>query len=654
MIKSRFILLGLSFFLISLLLVVKLAEVQLFSNQKLKKLENINFNKVLRLTPRRGKIFDSNGKALVINALSYSLYVNPKKIKNLKKLSRDLAKELKVSFFYIYKKLNKPKKQFVWVARKLNLKQRDRINKIKSKAIAFIEEAQRFYPYEKYLSTVLGFVNIDSKGLEGLELFYNKTLSKTKEDVYSILKDAKGRGLLEKGTLITSSKGLDLQLNIVSPLQNILEYEITQTLKLYDADAVTAVILDAQSSAILAMANTPGYNLQQAKSVANKLKRNTAVVDIFEPGSTFKPFVVAAALKHGTVKANSKFWIGKEDFKVGPYVIREAHKKHDFKWLSIKDILKVSSNIGMSKIALNLGDKKLRESLKNFGFGEKTGLDFPGEARGILQKLPWKNHLLANISFGQGIAVSALQVANAYAAIANGGLLRKPYLVKSIIGADGNIVKKMKPKIIRRVLSSSHAHTLKLLLLGATSENSTGKAARVSGYLVAGKTGTAQKIDIKNRTYLKGAYVSSFAGFFPVNKPKFVIYVIVDNPKGKKFYASQVAAPLFSKLASSTLSWAKIPPLINKNIAEKVSNVKKVLNYKVKQSRVLSSLQKSIINQTMPSVKHLSLREAISKLQKIKNFKYKVIGKGRVVSSFPLKGFSLKKISTIKLILQQL
>lgn len=664
MLKSRFILLGISFFCLSLVLVARLTQVQLFSNKKLQNLENINFKKVLRLAPKRGQIFDAKKKALVINTASYSLYANPKKIKNLHKLSYALSKELNLSVLQIYKKLHKPKKQFVWVARKLSLKKKQSISKISSKAIAFVEETKRFYPYKKHLSTVLGFVSVDSNGLEGLELFYNQTLSKAKEEAYSVLRDAKGRGLLEKGTLFKSSRGLNLTLNIVSNLQSTLEKEINKTQKLYQADSVTALILDAQSSAILAMANTPGYNLLKASKVSSKLKRNTAIIDIFEPGSTFKPFVVAAALKQGSIKPNSKFWIGKDKFKVGPYVIREAHTEHNFKWLSIKDILKFSSNIGMSKIALALGDTKLRKTLQSFGFGEKTGVDFPGEARGILQKLPWKKHLLANVSFGQGVAVSALQMANAYAVIANGGVLKKPYLVKAITKYDGSLVKKIKPKIIRRVISSKDAHILKLLLLSSASTDSTGKAARVSGYLVAGKTGTAQKIDIKKRTYLKGSYVSSFAGFFPVNKPKFVVYVIVDNPKGKKFYASQVAAPLFSKLAARALSWAKIPPLINKNktiiTKKKLNTVKKISFYKKEQQRVLSSLKRSAartkVQSTkkliMPNLKNLSLRQAIEKLQAIKSFTYEVVGFGKIYSMFPLAGTPLKKIKKIKLILK--
>lgn len=647
MLKSRFILLGFGFCLLGLLLVLRLAQVQLFSNQKLHKLENINFKKILKLKPKRGKIFDSQNKALVINTEAYSLYANPKRIKNIKKLSYALSKKLNLSAFKIYKKLNKKNKQFVWIARQLSLKQKIEINKIKSKAIAFVKETKRFYPYEKHLSTVLGFVDIDSKGLEGLELFYNKNLSKAKKESYSILKDAKGRNLLEQGTLFESSRGLDLTLTIVSPLQQHLEYEISKTQKRYKADSVTAIILDAQSSAVLAMASTPGYNLLKAKKASAKAKRNTAVVDIFEPGSTFKPFVVAAALKEGTIKINSKFWIGDKAFKVGPYIIREAHKKHNFKWLSVQDILKFSSNIGMSKIALTLGDTKLRKVLQNFGFGQKTKIDFPGEAYGILQKLPWKKHLLANISFGQGVAVSAIQMANAYAVIANGGLLKKPYLVKSISRPDSSLFKKNKPQIIRRVLSSKEANILKLLLLSSTSKQSTGKAARVSGYLVAGKTGTAQKIDKTKRTYLTGSYVSSFAGFVPVNKPKFVIYVIVDNPKGKTFYASQVAAPLFSKIASKALSWAKIPPLINKNNI--IVKTKKIPFYKVQQKRILSSLNKSLTQKTMPNLYKLSLREAIVKLQKIKHFKYQIQGSGQIYSFYPLKNSSLKKTKTIKL-----
>src|SRR5207253_2623837 len=288
----------------------------------------------------------------------------------------------------------------------------------------------------------------------------------------------------------------------------------------------------------------PTFDVNKAMKTAPEVRRDKVATDAFEPGSTMKTFVIATALREGLAAPNTKFFCENGSFKVGDKVIHEAEAKEVFGNLTVSEILALSSNIGTTKIAFKMGAETLRQGLLDFGFGSKLGLDLPGEARGSVQALPWRPHLLSNISFGHGIAVTPLQIANAYAAVANGGVLNTPYIVQSMRDSETGQVKEMQQKPIRRVLTAEQASQMKIMLSGVTAPGGTGKNARVNGFIVAGKTGTAQKVDPNGRGYIKGAYISSFAGFIPANDPKFVIYVALDRPR-KGFYGAQVAAPIF-------------------------------------------------------------------------------------------------------------
>ena len=350
-------------------------------------------------------------------------------------------------------------------------------------------------------------------------------------------KDARGRPLLANGQVfLDHPDGADLYLTVDSGLQFKLETELQRVVEEFKAQSALGLILDAETSAVLAMANIPTFNANDPLKSTESVRRNRVVTDSFEPGSTFKTFTVAGALSQGLVRPNTKIDCGEGELRIGQLVIREAHSRRKFGSLTVSGVLSYSSNIGSAKIALKLGDERLRETLKSFGFGKRLGFDLPGESRGILHTTPWRDHLLSNISFGHGITATPLQVAAAYAAIANGGLLKKPYMVQSIVssetGMGGTGVREdFGPEVIRRVLKPSEAATMKLILAGVTLPGGTGASARVHGFPVAGKTGTAQKVRVGRRGYSPGKYISSFVGFIPVHQPKYVIYIAVDSPE---------------------------------------------------------------------------------------------------------------------------
>ncbi|MGZ3796793.1 MAG: penicillin-binding transpeptidase domain-containing protein, partial [Pseudobdellovibrionaceae bacterium] len=383
--------------------------------------------------------------------------------------------------------------------------------------------------------------------------------------------------------------------------------------------------------------------------------RDKVATDAFEPGSTLKTFVIASALRQNIVAPNTKFFCEYGSFKVGDKIIHEAEANESFGNITVSEILAVSSNIGTTKIAFKMGADVLRQGLLDFGFGTKLGLDLPGEARGSVQPLPWRSHLLSNISFGQGIAVTPLQIANAYAAVANGGVLKTPYIVQSLRDSETGEIKEIHQKPIRRVLSSEQASQMKIMLSGTTAPGGTGKNARVNGFIVAGKTGTAQKVNPAGGGYLKGAYISSFAGFIPANDPKFVIYIAVDRPR-KAFYGAQVAAPIFSRVASYAVRKEGLAPVhLSENT--QISEKRKSLRLDSEKSRGLVGVVEGDIVSTsldlglVPDVTAMTLREVLRRFNG-KEVSVKFRGQGVVTEVEPPVGSPLPENKEITVILR--
>ena len=451
-----------------------------------------------------------------------------------------------------------------------------------------------------------------------------------------------------------STDGATIETTIDKELQYELEYELEEVTKNQQAEKATGVIMDPATGEVLAIGSYPSFDPLKGSNANPENKRNRAISDIFEPGSTFKIVAAAAALRTGRIKPNSKYFCENGKFQIGKHTIHEAEATHGFGMLSLAEILEVSSNIGTTKVVFDVGQDAYRKMISDFGFFAKSGIDVAGEARGLLQEGPWPDHLFSNISFGHGVGVTALQIANAYSAVANGGKLMKPYLIKKVTDAEGNVITSHTPQIIRSVLSPKEAATLTLMLSGVTQEGGTGVLAQVDGYPVAGKTGTAQKVNPKGLGYLHGAYLTSFAGFIPANNPQFTIYVVVDHPK-KQFYGAQVAAPIFHKLASFALNRKGFMPIVvsESSLAKQIPLPVSVTIPNPSSQKISSQAAESIQidrSDATPNFMGLTFREVAEQLDSSKeNAEVQMIGKGVAFSQSPLPGRSMTKTQKIKI-----
>lgn len=541
------------------MMIARGAYLQLVPDGRLQALQKRQFETVVTLNVRRGDIVDRNGHELAVSMMSYSLFADPKIMDDAQKVAQILAKTLKMPYQEIAEKLKNKTRRFIWIQRHLSKNTRDFIAAKKIRGLGFIEESKRIYPNESLLSQVLGFVGDEEQGLEGLELAYDDHLQAVSKKV-NVRKDARGRPLIVNGQLFNQAPdGSNVQLTIDRELQFILEQELGQALQEHEAESAVGVVLDAQTSEVLAMASAPSFDANRPLHASSYRRRNRAITDTFEPGSTIKTIVLAGALTHQLVNPNSKIDCEGGVLKIGSRTIREADAHHKFDHLKVSEILAYSSNVGMSKIAMRMGSEKVLSILEKFGFGGKSGVDLPGEAKGIMQSLPWRPHLLANVSFGHGMTATPLQIANAYAAIANGGILNRPTIVRSILDPETGEKTELNRGAGHRIISRKVAEEMRKMLIGVTAPGGTGVAAQVPGFIVAGKTGTAQKVNPNGRGYLPGAYISSFAGFVPAKDPRFVIYVAIDHPR-KDYYGSTVAAPVFSRVANFAVRRAVLAP----------------------------------------------------------------------------------------------
>lgn len=653
--KSRIILVFAGVMVLWSALILRAAYLQFLPNEKLQSLQNRQFQTVVTLQARRGAIVDRNGRDLAMSATAYSLYADPKILEKRKQLSRQLAKELGVSVESIYSKIKDPTKRFVWIQRMMDESKAERIKAWNIRGLSFVEEWKRVYPNETLLAHTLGFLGSEGQGLEGLEKSFDHELKGNAKKV-SVRRDARGRPLIADGLLFTENPdGNEIKLTVDSDIQYNLENELAQAVQKHEADSAVGVVLDAQTSAIVAMASVPTFDVNKAMRTPADVRRDKVATDAFEPGSTLKSLVIASALGKGLIAPNSKFFCENGSFKVGDKIIREAESHETFGTLTVSEILAVSSNIGTSKIAFKMGAEGLRQGLLDFGFGSKLGLDLPGEARGTVQPLPWRSHLLSNVSFGHGISVTPLQLANAYAAIANGGVLNAPFIVHSIRDSETGKIREMEQKPIRRVLTPEQASQMRMMLSAATIEGGTGKNARVNGFTIAGKTGTAQKVNPNGRGYIKGAYISSFAGFIPANDPRFVIYIALDNPR-KGFYGGAVAAPIFSRVASYAARKVGLTPVLlsERNLlpekrkaikldAEKSGGLRTVVEGDI----VSASLELGVV----PDVTSMTLREVLKGFSG-KDFNVKFRGQGVVTGVEPPVGAPLPENKEITVILR--
>ena len=553
-IKLRVIIIGACFTFFFIIIGVKAMYLQVFRGSWLSQKAADQYEVSFKSSGKRGTIFDRNLREMAVSIDVMSIAGHPQQIKHPKGAARSLSKVLKIDRRALAKKLNS-KKKFVWIKRKVTPKEAEAVKKLNIDGLDFIPEHKRFYPNKTLAAQLIGFTDIDDHGLEGIEFNYDDDLSGEVVQ-YTVLRDAHGRGFEAENMTGLSSSGKNLVLTIDSTIQYITEKTLDETVKKFSATSGMAIVMVPKTGAILAMAHVPLFNPNALKGSLRKNWRNRIITDPFEPGSTIKIFSAAAAIESGSSSPSSIFFCENGAYKMGRHVI---HDTHEHGWLSLQQIIKYSSNIGAIKFSAIMGHEYLSKTLQNFGFGSKTGIDCPGETPGNLPPFRrWTKVDAGTISFGQGLSVSALQLIVATSAVANKGILMKPYVVQAITDHNGRLIKSFGPRRIRRVISEKTAGTLGRIMRTVITDGGTGVNAALEGYSVCGKTGTAQKID-ENGRYSYEKYVASFVGFAPMENPKIAVLVVVDEPK-KQHYGSIVAAPAFKAIAQKTLDYMHIAP----------------------------------------------------------------------------------------------
>lgn len=538
-----------------LLIAARSAQLQLLKDDKACLVGMGQHEFEIELLPERGAIKDVNGKDLAMSITSYSLYANPSKIDNKKEFISKVSNTIKLKKEYLAKKVS-ANKSFVWIKRLASEKEKLALQGLDLAGLGFIEEPKRVYPHNHLAGQLLGFTNIDSKGIEGVEYLFDSYLS-GKRDKLILKKDGLGRIIFEDlANIKEQTLGYDIVLTIDSHIQHIVDNVLKKSVDSLHAERGLAVVIDSETGSVLAMSSYPFLDPNNFADSNEVSRKNLPVWKSFEPGSTLKPILVAGAIEEKLVNPKSKFDCEYGMRRVGNSVINDVHP---YNILSVSDVISFSSNICASKIGEKLGKNRLYDYLDQFGFGKKTQIEIPGESPGMLVDSDrWGPVELATISFGQGISVSALQLATAFSSIANKGYLMKPYVVKEIVDSKGNVIKRNLPEIRQRVISYETAQMVTDMLVEAV-DNGTGQNAKVKLFKVAGKTGTAQIPDPKNGGYYADKYISSFAGFAPIDPPSITVVVIIENSK-KGIYGGEVAAPIFREIVEKALYYLEINP----------------------------------------------------------------------------------------------
>lgn len=615
------------FFIVFLftLIVSKAFYIQVLNKDKLIKYSNSQFLRKTEIHPRRGVIYDRNNNPLAINIDTYSIFAIPKENDLLKSNLKELDKILGRDDFK--KNLNKvtKRKKFTWLYRNLKLNE-EQVESIKElKEIFFENTPKRFYPNHELLSQTLGFVGIDNKGLSGVEYQFNKELQGEKQ-VIKYYRDAKGRPVKVK-SVDQGKAPKDIVLSIDKEVQALVEKHLKDTVLKHDAEKGGVIVMNPENGEIIAMANYPTFDPNKIKSSNANLRKLPIITDPFEPGSTFKVLTVLSALENNIVRPDTNYYCEEGKLKVENHYISEAESKKKFEWLSVEDILKYSSNVGTTKIAFDLTYPRLKKTIDSYHFGNKTGIELPGESRGI-----YRNDAenvgaleLSNLSFGQGIATTALQMVTFYASLANGGYLVEPTIIKD------------KKPIKTKVATKESIEKINEILVKAV-EDGTGSNAKLDYVKIAGKTSTAQKA-------VDGRYSSYIGGFigYPINtSTKFVIYTYIDSPKKGGYYGNIVAGPLFKNIAQFILFKNKeFGNLANHSEDEKKINFDKL---EIKQSSIDRSFKKGF----MPDFVGLDKKSA-KLLAKKAQLEINFIGFGVVTKQFPEKGAGVNSNEQVKL-----
>ncbi|MFH1061624.1 MAG: penicillin-binding transpeptidase domain-containing protein [Candidatus Omnitrophota bacterium] len=558
--KLRLAIVFFSYLFILLVIFFRLLYIQVINYSDYIKLADSQHNLTLKLFPQRGFIFDRNLKTFALSLKVFSVYAVPREIENKEEVALKLSSILELDYNVLLEKLKRDK-SFIWVKRRIEDDLALRVKQEKIKGVSLLTENKRYYPNAGLAAHVVGFAGIDENGLSGVELIYDKYL-RGQAGKRSLVRDAKQRIMPAfEYEYIPEINGHNIVLTLDAVIQHIAEQELDAGFEKSKAVGASVIIMNPENGEIYALVNRPGYDLNCFGQAMDDAKRNRAVSDYFEPGSTFKIITASAVLEENVVALDDVFFCENGEYTVSRHILHD-HTPHGN--LSFVEVIEKSSNIGTVKIAQKLGPALLYKYIKKFGFGQKTDIDLPGEVEGFFRPLEqWSKLSIAALPIGHEIGVTVIQMARAMAVIANGGYLVNPHLVSKIIDSKNEIIKDIQPEPAARIISAKTAIKMRDILQGVV-ENGTGKSAKVKGYSTAGKTGTAQKV-VAGEGYSHNKFIASFIGFAPAENPKVVIAVVFDEPK-PFYYGGTVCAPIFKNIAEKVLKYMDVP--MQNNIAD--------------------------------------------------------------------------------------
>jgi len=629
------------FFLFGLgAIVTRAYQLQVLERDRLRTIAQEGYIGTIKLPPQRGIIYDREGHELALSVEAGSVYAHPPRIQGKAKTAAKLSKILELERKEVLKRLSSGD-SFVWIKRRIPPRQAGKVKEEGLKGVGIMTETKRYYPGKEIAAHLIGFVGTDNQGLEGVERKYDQLLRGSE---YRMIKmhDALGR-LFSISKPVRSGKGMhNLFLTIDKDLQYRVQQALEEAVRKREARSGQCLVVDPETGEILAMAVVPEFNPNIFSQYRPEQWRNRILTDCFEPGSTLKAFLLAASLEEAAVSPLTLFDCEEGKYRVSGYTIGDAHE-HGV--LSVSDIVTYSSNIGAIKIGGELGYDRFHDYLQKFGFGTRTGVGLLGEREGFIRPPSEAGPVeRATAFFGQGMTTTSLQLAVAMSAIANGGRLMRPYVVKSIVDESGDLVKETSPRMVRRVISERTARRVTRILERVVSEEGTGTQAAIGGFRVAGKTGTAQKVDPETGSYSRESYVATFVGFVPVDRPELLILVVIDEPRGVS-YGGVVAAPVFSEIGHWALNHLGVSPGVR--LVNQESGAQAGFQERGNPQAGIREAGEGNREGVLPDFTGLAMREVMKKGRAL-GLKVCLEGTGLAVKQDPGPGSALKNTSSVR------
>jgi cell division protein FtsI (penicillin-binding protein 3) len=641
-VRLRLMLVALSICLWAVVVLLRLAQLQVFGRDRFARQAARQSERTINLDPRRGPILDRNGKQLAVSVDADSIYAVPQEVRHPERTAAALARALGLDAAARRELVGllQRNRAFVWVRRKVDPAKARAVRDLQLDGIGFLTENRRYYPRRELASQVMGYVGVDNTGMSGIEYAF-EDLIRGKAAKVTVHIDARRRPL---GSIDRpSTDGHTVVLTLDERIQYLAERELEKAVAETGAQSGLAVVIAPRTGEVLALAHRPTFNPNRFGAFPSSRWRNRAVTDVLEPGSVFKIFTAAAALQEKVVDPDEVIDCGLGAIEIAGTRIND----HDvFDHLTFREVLARSSNVGTIRVAQRVGREGFNRYVREFGFGAPTGVELPGESAGLLRPTSrWSALSLASMSFGQEIGVTALQIASAVGAVANGGYLMKPLVVRRIEDAEGRAVRVVRPLAVRHVLEPATVDTLTDLLKGVV-RNGTGRRAAVPGYVVAGKTGTGQKVDSNGR-YSMVDHVASFVGFVPASQPALVVLVSLDTPRGERNEGGDVAAPLFARIAEQALRHLAVPPDDPERTLRMAAYrpaVAAPAAWRGEEARVRAAAapaEKSGGRAVMPDLRGLSAREAALEAAR-RGLIVELRGSGQVHAQHPAPGTELE------------